>query len=165
VPFGKIREKFRKKKKSLLFACYVRYLHRPLFSPCCATSRHILASSCDLYFRSGWTIANLYSLIATPCCHIVCLPIALYILLSTQVHLAIVTDAQQQIALPCLVSSKLPKKFRRIKKKNCQSFCTLFGEHAVFLQNTSHLSCRCQFFWLYLFLSLFRENYKKIVTK
>jgi hypothetical protein len=24
-----------------------------LFSPCCATFRHALASSCDLYFGSG----------------------------------------------------------------------------------------------------------------
>jgi hypothetical protein len=161
VPFGKIKEKFRKKEKSMLFACSMRFFHRALFSPCCAISRHVLASSCDLHFGSGWTIANLHSLIANPCCHIVCLPIAPHILLSTQVHLATVTDAQQQIASPCLVSSKLPKKFKKIKKKNCQSFCTLFRERAVFLQTTSHLSCRCQFFWLYLFLSLFRENYKK----
>jgi hypothetical protein len=31
VPFGKIREKFRKKEKSVLFACSVRFFHRPLF--------------------------------------------------------------------------------------------------------------------------------------
>jgi hypothetical protein len=53
VPFGKIREKFRKKEKSVLFACCVRSFHRPLFSPCCATSRHVLTSSCDLHFWSG----------------------------------------------------------------------------------------------------------------
>jgi hypothetical protein len=56
-----------------------------------------------------------------------------HILLLAQVHLATVTHAQQQIASPCLVSSKLPKKFRKIKKKNYQSFYTLFRERAVFL--------------------------------
>jgi hypothetical protein len=63
----------------------------------------------------------------------VCLPIAPHILLSAQVHLATVTHAQQQIASPCLVSSKLPKKIQENKEKNYQSFCTLFREHAVFL--------------------------------
>jgi hypothetical protein len=70
---------------------------------------------------------------ANPCCHIVCLPIAPHIFLSAQVHLVTVTHAQQQIASPYLVSSKLPKEFRKIKKKSCQSFCTLFRERAVFL--------------------------------
>jgi hypothetical protein len=31
----------------------VSSFHRPLLSPCCTTSRHILASTCDLYFGSG----------------------------------------------------------------------------------------------------------------
>jgi hypothetical protein len=62
-----------------------------------------------------------------------CLPIAPHILLSTQFHLATVIYAQQQIALPWLVSSKLPKKIHENKEKNCQSFCTLFRERAVFL--------------------------------
>jgi hypothetical protein len=48
-------------------------------------------------------------LIANPCCHIVCLPIAPHILLSVQVHLVTVTHAQQHIASPYMVSSKLPK--------------------------------------------------------
>jgi hypothetical protein len=56
-----------------------------------------------------------------------------HILLSAHVHLATVTHAQQQIASPSLVSSKLPKKIGKIKKKNCQSFCTLFRERTVFL--------------------------------
>jgi hypothetical protein len=60
-----------------------------------------------------------------------------------------------------LVPSKLPKKFRKIKKKNCQSFYTLFRERAVFLWTTSRLSCTCQFLWLHLFWFFFRENYKK----
>jgi hypothetical protein len=46
----------------------------------------------------------------------VCLPIAPHILLSAQVHLATVTHAQQQIASPCLVSSKLPKNSGKQKK-------------------------------------------------
>jgi hypothetical protein len=70
---------------------------------------------------------------ANPCWHFVCLPIAPHIVLSAQVHLATVTHAQQQIASPCFVSSKLPKEFRKIKKQNCQNFCTLFRERAVFL--------------------------------
>jgi hypothetical protein len=53
APFGKIGEKFRKKEKFGLFACSMRSFPRPLFSPSCATSRHVLASSCDLYFGSG----------------------------------------------------------------------------------------------------------------
>jgi hypothetical protein len=53
VPFGKFRGKFRKKEKSGLSGCSVSSFHRPLFSCCCATSRHVLASTCDLYFRSG----------------------------------------------------------------------------------------------------------------
>jgi hypothetical protein len=65
--------------------------------------------------------------------HIMCLPIAPHIFLSAHVHLATVIHAQQQIASPYLVSSKLPKKFKKIKKKNCQSFYTLFRERAVFL--------------------------------
>jgi hypothetical protein len=70
---------------------------------------------------------------ANPCCHIMCLPKAPHIVLSAQVHLATVTHAQQQIASPYFVSSKLPKEFRKIKKKNCESFYTLFRERAVFL--------------------------------
>jgi hypothetical protein len=53
VPFGKIREKFRKKEKFELFTCSVRSFHLPLFSPSCAMSRHVVASSYDLYFGSG----------------------------------------------------------------------------------------------------------------
>jgi hypothetical protein len=53
VPIGKIREKFSKKEKFRLFACSVCSFHRPLFSPSCATSRHVLASSYDLYFGFG----------------------------------------------------------------------------------------------------------------
>jgi hypothetical protein len=63
----------------------------------------------------------------------VCLPIAPHILLSAQVHVATVTHAQQQIASPCVVSSKLPKELRKIKKKIVKVFCTLFRERAVFL--------------------------------
>jgi hypothetical protein len=42
-----------KRKKSVLFACSMHSFHRPLFSPCCAMSRHVLASSSYLYFGSG----------------------------------------------------------------------------------------------------------------
>ena len=52
-------KKFRKKEKSGLFACSVSSFDRPLFSPCCATSRHVLASTCDLYF--GSRLNNRYS--------------------------------------------------------------------------------------------------------
>jgi hypothetical protein len=45
--------KNQEKEKTVLFACSVRSFHRPLFSPCCATSRHVLANRCDLYFGSG----------------------------------------------------------------------------------------------------------------
>jgi hypothetical protein len=51
--FWKNQGKILKKEKSVLFTCTVRSFHRPLFSPCCATSRHVLASSCYLYFGSG----------------------------------------------------------------------------------------------------------------
>jgi hypothetical protein len=51
-----------------------------------------------------------------------CLPIAPHILLSAQFHLATVIHAQQQIASPYLVSSKLSKKFRKIKKKIVKVF-------------------------------------------
>jgi hypothetical protein len=61
----------------------------------------------------------------------VCLPIAPNILLSAQVHLATVTHAQQQIASPCFVSSKLPKKFRKIKKKIVKVFAR-FSENMVY---------------------------------
>jgi hypothetical protein len=47
----------------------------------------------------------------------VCLPIPPHIVLSAQVYLATVTHAQQQIASPCLVSSKLPKKIKENKEK------------------------------------------------
>jgi hypothetical protein len=61
----------------------------------------------------------------------VCLPIAPHILLSAQVHLATVTHAQQQIASPCLVSSKLPKKFRKTKKK-MSMFLHAFSENVLY---------------------------------
>jgi hypothetical protein len=61
----------------------------------------------------------------------VCLPIAPHILLSAQVYLAIVTHAQQQIASPCLVSSKLPKKFKKIKKKYIKVFAR-FSENVLY---------------------------------
>jgi hypothetical protein len=39
--FWKNQKKFRKKEKSRLLACSVSSFHRPLFSPCCATSRNV----------------------------------------------------------------------------------------------------------------------------
>jgi hypothetical protein len=57
--FGKFQEKFKKKEKFGLFAWSVSSFYRPLLSPRCATSRHVLASSCDLYFGSG--LNNCYS--------------------------------------------------------------------------------------------------------
>jgi hypothetical protein len=61
----------------------------------------------------------------------VCLPIAPHILLSAQVRLATVTHAQQHIASPYLVSSKLPKKFMKIKKKIVKVFAR-FLENVLF---------------------------------
>jgi hypothetical protein len=95
----------------------------------------------------------------------VCLPIAPYILLSAQFHLATVIHAQQQIASPCLVSSKLPKKFRKIKKKIVKVF-------ARFLENMLHF-CRPHptlvigaNFCGYIFCDPCSEkNIKKIVKK
>jgi hypothetical protein len=81
----------------------------------------------------------------------VCLPIALHILLSAQVHLATVTHAQQQIASPCLVSSKLPKKFRKIKKKIVKVFAR-FSENMLYFCRPHPASvlganfCGCIFF-------------------
>jgi hypothetical protein len=60
-----------------------------------------------------------------------CLPIAPHILLSAQFHLATVNHAQQQIASPCLVSSKLLKKIRKIKKKIVKVFAR-FSENVLF---------------------------------
>jgi hypothetical protein len=51
--FWKNQGKIQEKGKSGIFACSVSSFNRPLFSPCCATSRHVLASTCDLYFGSG----------------------------------------------------------------------------------------------------------------
>jgi hypothetical protein len=128
VPFGKIREKFRKSKNPgyLLVMCVLTIV----------LCFHLVVLRLDTSYPAAvictldldWTIANLLSLIANPCCHIVSLPIAPHILLSAQFHLATVIHAQQQIASPCLVSSKLPKTIRKIKKKNCQSFCMLFKD-------------------------------------
>jgi hypothetical protein len=80
----------------------------------------------------------MHSLIANPCCHNVCLPIAPHILLSAQVHLETVTHIQEQIVSPlwlCPVwfHQNCQKKFEKIKKKNCQRFCMVFKERAVFL--------------------------------
>jgi hypothetical protein len=61
----------------------------------------------------------------------VCLPIAPHILLSAQVHLATVSHAQQQIASPCLVSSKLQKKFMKTKKKIIKVFAR-FSENVLY---------------------------------
>jgi hypothetical protein len=176
VPFGKIGEKFRKKEKSVLFACPVCSFHRPLFLSCCAASRHVLASSCDLYFGSGLNNPNLHSLIANPCCHImrslisnpcchiVCLPIAPHILLSAQVHLATVTHAQQQIASPCLVSSKLSKKFRNIKKKIVKVFAR-FSENVLFCRPHPTSVVGANFCGCIFFILVQKKLYKKIVKK
>jgi hypothetical protein len=61
----------------------------------------------------------------------VCLPIAPHIFLAAQVPLATVTHAQQQTPSPCLVSSKLPKEFRKIKKKIVKVF-TRFSENVLY---------------------------------
>jgi hypothetical protein len=88
---------------------------------------------------------------ANPCCHIVCLPIAPHIVLSAQVHLATVIHAQQQIASPCLVSSKLPKEFRKIKKKIVKVFAR-FSENVLYFCRPHPTSvvganfCGCIFF-------------------
>jgi hypothetical protein len=87
-----------------------------------------------------------------PHCHIVCLPIAPHILLLAQVHLATVTPAQQQIAPPCLVSSKLPKEFRKIKKKIVKVFAR-FSENVLYFCRPHPPSvvvanfCGCIFFY------------------
>jgi hypothetical protein len=79
----------------------------------------------------------------------VCLPIAPHILLSAQVHLATVTHTQQQIASPCLVSSKLPKKFW--KKKIVKVFAR-FSENVLYFWRPHPTSvvganfCGCIFF-------------------
>jgi hypothetical protein len=94
----------------------------------------------------------------------VCLSIAPHILLSAQVHLATFTHAQQQIALPCLVSSKLPKKFRKIKKKNVNVFAC-FSENVLYFCRPHPTSvvganfCGCFFF------DPCSEKNKKIVKK
>jgi hypothetical protein len=81
----------------------------------------------------------------------VCLPIAPHILLSAQVYLATVTHAQQQIASPCLVSSKLSKKFKKIKKKNVKVFAR-FSENVLYFCRPHPSSvigvnfCGCIFF-------------------
>jgi hypothetical protein len=62
----------------------------------------------------------------------VCLPIAPHILLLAQFHLATIIHAQQYIASPCLVSSKLPKKFRKIKKKKIVKVFACFSENVLY---------------------------------
>jgi hypothetical protein len=62
----------------------------------------------------------------------VCLPIAPHILLSAQVYLATVTHAQQQIASPCLVSSKLPKKIQENKEKKLVKVFARFLENVLY---------------------------------
>jgi hypothetical protein len=82
----------------------------------------------------------------------VCLTIAPQIFLSGQVHLATVTHAQQQIASPCLVSSKLPKEFRKIKKKIVKVFAR-FSEKVLYFYRPHPTSvvganfCGCIFFY------------------
>jgi hypothetical protein len=50
--FWKNQRKIQEKGKFGVFAWSVSSFNHPLFSPCCATSRHVLASTCDLYFGS-----------------------------------------------------------------------------------------------------------------
>jgi hypothetical protein len=94
----------------------------------------------------------------------VCLPIARHILLLAQVHLATVTHAQQQIASPCLVSSKLQKKIRKTKKKNVHVFAR-FSENMLYFCRPHPTSvvganfCGCFFF------EPCSEKNKKIVKK
>jgi hypothetical protein len=95
----------------------------------------------------------------------VCLPIAPHILLSAQIHLTTVTHAQQQFASPYLVSSTLPKKFKKIKKKIVKGFAR-FSENVLYLCRPHPTSVvGANFYGCIFYLSLFRENYKKIVKK
>jgi hypothetical protein len=82
----------------------------------------------------------------------VCLPVAPHILLSAQVHLATVTHAQQQIASPCLVSSKLPKKIQENKEKKLVKVFARFLENVLYFCRPHPTSvvganfCSCIFF-------------------
>jgi hypothetical protein len=95
----------------------------------------------------------------------VCLPIAPHILISAQVHLATVTHAQQQIASPCLVSSKLPKKFRKIKKKIVKVFARFIENVLYFCRPHATLVVGANFCGSIFFDPCSEKNIKKIVKK
>jgi hypothetical protein len=94
---------------------------------------------------------------ANPCGHIACLPIAPHIVLSAQVHLTTVTHAQQQIALPYFVSAKLPKEFRKIKKKIIKVFAR-FSENVLYFCRPHPTSVIGANFCGYIFLILVQRK-------
>jgi hypothetical protein len=94
----------------------------------------------------------------------VCLPIAPHILLSAQVHLATVTHAQQQIASPHLVSSKLPKNSGKQGKKIVKVFAR-FLENVLYFCRPHTTSVVGANFCGCIFFHPCSERNKKIVKK
>jgi hypothetical protein len=67
--------------------------------------------------------------------------------------------ANQNSASPYLVSSELPKKFGKIKKKFVKVFAR-FSENVLYFCRP-HPTSVVSIFMVAFFLSLFREKYKK----